>query len=183
MNRGLIIVDVQNDYFAGGAMELAGMDEAAVNCRRLLDAFRQAGAPLFHIQHLAAHPGATFFVPGSAGCEINPLVQPGDDETVIRKHFPSAFRETDLHRQLQAAALDELVICGAMSHMCIDTTTRAAFDLGYRCQLAADACATRDLEFDGRRVAAADVHAAFMAALASPFAQVMSTGELLAEMT
>ena len=157
MNRGLVIVDVQNDYFSG-----------------------QAGLPLFHVQHIATQPGATFFVPGSAGCEINPLLQPREEEAVVQKHYPSAFRDTDLHQRLHAAAVEQLVICGAMSHMCIDTTARAAFDLGYRCQLAADACATRDLEFAGRRVAAADVHAAFMAALASPFAQVMSTDELLA---
>lgn len=182
MTRGLVIIDVQNDYFAGGAMELVGMDEAAANCRRLLDAFRAADAPLFHVQHLAAQAGATFFVPGTGGSEINPLMQPLDGETVVRKHYPSAFRDTDLQRQLQATAVEELVICGAMSHMCIDTTTRAAFDLGYRCQLAADACATRDLEFGGRRIAAADVHAAFMAALASPFAQVMSTDDLLERM-
>lgn len=183
MTRGLIIVDVQNDYFAGGAMELVGMDRAAGNCRRLLEHFRQRAAPLFHIQHLAAHPGATFFVPGTAGCEIHEMLKPLQNETLVTKHFPSAFRETGLHETLRAAAIDELVICGAMSHMCIDTTTRAAFDLGYRCHVAADACATRDLEFEGRRVAAADVHAAFMAALGSPFAQISSTDELLAGTT
>ena len=66
-----------------------------------------------------------------------------------------------------------------MSHMCIDTTVRAAFDLGYRCQVAADACATRDLEFGGRRVAADDVHAAYMAALAAPFAEVLPSAQIL----
>ena len=180
MKRALIIVDVQNDYFAGGAMELVGMDAAARNCRRLLDHFRADATPLFHIQHLAAHPGATFFVPDTPGCEINQLVKPEDDEPVIIKHYPSAFRETDLHQRLQAADIDELVICGAMSHMCIDTTVRAAFDLGYRCQVVADACATRDLEYAGQRVAAGEVQAAFMAALSSPFAQISSTDELAA---
>jgi nicotinamidase-related amidase len=67
-----------------------------------------------------------------------------------------------------------------MTHMCIDTTVRAAFDLGYQCEVIADACATRDLEFDGRKVAAADVQAAFMAALAVPFAKVSSSDEYLA---
>ena len=84
-----------------------------------------------------------------------------------------------IQARLDALGVDALLICGAMSHMCVDSTTRAAFDLGYRCSVAADACATRDLEFAGRKIAAADVHAAFMAALALPFARVATTGELL----
>jgi nicotinamidase-related amidase len=180
MTKGLIIVDVQNDYFAGGAMELVGMDEAAACCRKLLEHFRAAQLPVFHIQHLSTRPGAGFFVPETPGCEIHASLQPLTGEAHIIKHFPSAFRDTDLHELLRLAGVTELVICGAMSHMCIDTTVRAAFDLGYQCRVAADACATRDLEFDGRQVAAADVQAAFMAALGMPFAQVSSTADALA---
>lgn len=179
MTRALIIIDVQNDYFAGGSMELSGMDAAAENCARLLESFRATAEPLFHIQHLATRPGATFFVPDTPGCEINAQVEPQDDEPMVVKHFPSAFRDTELHQLLQAAGVDELIICGAMTHMCIDTTVRAAFDLGYKCHVIADACATRDLAFDRRPVPAADVQAAFMAALSMPFAQISSTEQLL----
>jgi nicotinamidase-related amidase len=80
---------------------------------------------------------------------------------------------------LKEAAVQELVICGAMTHMCIDSTTRAAFDLGYNCHVIADACATRDLEFNGSPVSAANVQAAFMAALRVPFAQVSTTDQFL----
>lgn len=179
MAKALIIVDVQNDYFPGGSMELVGMEAAAENCARLLQSFRAAAQPLFHIQHLATRPGATFFVPDTPGCEINTRVKPGDGEPVVIKHFPSAFRETELHERLQSNGVDELVICGAMTHMCIDTTVRAAFDLGYKCHVIADACATRDLAFDQHPVAAADVHAAFMAALGMPFAQITSSAQWL----
>ena len=179
MTQGLIIVDVQNDYFPDGSMELVAMDEAAANCSSLLESFRTRGAPLFHIQHLANREGATFFVPGTPGADIHDSVAPVDGEPLIVKHFPSAFRDTGLYEMLQQAEIDELVICGAMSHMCIDTTVRVAFDLEFRCRVAADACATRDLEFDGRRVAAADVHAAYMGALASPFAQVLPSAAIL----
>lgn len=180
MSKGLIIVDVQNDYFSGGAMELVNMDAAADRCGRLLGSFRSAREPIFHIQHLSTRPGASFFVPDTPGAEIHHSLQPETGEAHIVKHFPSAFRGTDLHQLLQMSNVDKLVICGAMTHMCIDTTVRAAFDLGYRCELIADACATRDLEFDERRIAAADVQAAFMAALAMPFARVIPTGEYLA---
>lgn len=180
MTKSLIIVDVQNDYFDGGAMELVAMDAAAASCARLLVAFREAQLPVFHIQHLSTRPGAGFFVPDTPGCEIHDSVQPHAGEAHIVKHFPNAFRDTDLHQLLRLSGISELVICGAMSHMCIDTTVRAAFDHGYQCRLIADACATRDLEFDGRKIAAADVQAAFMAALGMPFAQVSSTDDYLA---
>lgn len=179
MATGLIVVDVQNDYFNGGSMELVGMDVAAANCARLLDYFRSKQASIFHMQHIATREGATFFVADTPGCEIHGSVKPEADEAVIVKHYPSSFRETDLAERLKQASVEELVICGAMTHMCIDTTTRAAFDLGYKCHVIADACATRNLEFNGRSVSAVDVQAAFMAALSVPFAQVSSTDQLL----
>ncbi|GAA0404540.1 cysteine hydrolase family protein [Cocleimonas flava] len=179
MTQGLIIVDVQNDYFTGGTMELVNMSAASENCKALLENFRNKNAPLFHIQHLAAREGATFFIPETEGCEIHSDVTPTDDEPVFVKHFPSAFRGTDLEKVLKSRGVTEVIICGAMTHMCIDTTTRAAFDLGFKCQVIHDACATKDLEFNGELVKAKDVQNAFMAALSVPFAQIVSTKEYL----
>ncbi|HEY5791628.1 MAG TPA: cysteine hydrolase family protein [Gammaproteobacteria bacterium] len=179
MTTALLLVDLQNDYFRGGALELVGSDAAVGQAARLLAAWRAAGRPVVHVRHLSLRPGATFFLPGTPGAEIHPGVHPEAGEPVVEKHFPNSFRDTELQQTLQGRGVEALVICGAMSHMCIDATTRAAFDLGYRCSVAADACATRDLEFAGRRVAAADVHAAFMAALAAPYARVAGAAELL----
>lgn len=178
----LIIIDIQNDYFAGGTMELVGMPEAAANARLLLDAYRAAGLPVIHIQHLAARPGATFFIPGTPGAEINEIVAPIAPEPVVVKHFPNSFRETELLDLLKSLQATNLTICGAMSHMCVDTTVRVAFDLGFTCTLAADACATRDLTFEGRVIPAADVHAAYMAALSLPFARVIDTATIIQEL-
>lgn len=179
MKKCLVLVDLQNDYFPGGKMELVAMERAATQGRRLLDAFRRERLPIVHVQHIAARPGATFFLPDTIGARIHETVAPGDDETVITKHFPNSFRDTTLLSVLQKKGVDTLVICGAMSHMCIDATTRAAFDYGFNCFVAEDGCATRDLVFQEQTVAAAAVHAAFMAALAVPYAQVMSTDSLL----
>ena len=180
MTRALILVDIQNDYFPGGAMELAGMEPAADNARRLLDRFRDEGRPLFHIQHFSVRPGSTFFVPDTEGVRTNDRVAPGAGESVIAKHYPNSFRDTPLLESLRGSGIDELLICGAMSHMCIDATTRAAFDHGFACTVAHDACATRDLAFEGRVIRAADVHGAFMSALAVPYARVASVDECLA---
>lgn len=179
MKQCLLLIDLQNDYFPGGKMELAEVDRAAANARKLLDHFRAAGLPVMHIQHIAVHPDATFFLPDTPGAEINQTVAPLDVETVVVKHFPNSFRETELLKNLQQARLDALVICGAMSHMCIDATTRAAFDLGFICVVAEDACATRELCFRDRIVEAADVHSSFMAALAAAYAEVTSTEKIL----
>jgi len=179
MKTGLIIIDVQNDYFVGGNMELIGMDKAAENCQHILNSFREKQAPIFHIQHIAAREGATFFLPNTKGSEIHELVKPNEKEAVVVKHFPNSFRNTGLNDLLQKEGVKELIVCGAMSHMCIDTTVRAAFDFGYTCNVISDACATKDLEFEGRIVKASEVQRAFMASLKVPFARVLTTKEFL----
>jgi nicotinamidase-related amidase len=174
MNTALLIIDIQNDYFPGGAMELVGSEAAAERAALVLNAFRAQKRPVVHVQHLSTRPGATFFLPGTHGAEIHERVAPLADETVIRKHYPNAFRETTLLGHLRSHDIGRLVIAGMMTQMCIDTTTRAAADLGFECVLMHDACATRDLTFDGRTVPAADVQAAFVAALNGIFAKVQS---------
>ena len=179
MARALLLIDLQNDYFAGGTMELVGMDQAASNAARVLAAFRADGAARFHVQHLATRKEAGFFLPGTTGAEIHQAVVPRVGESVTQKHFPNAFRATALAAALKKSAIDELVVVGAMSHMCIDASVRAAFDLGFTVTVVADACATRDLSFGGNPLKARDVHGAFMAALGSVYARVVTTDDLL----
>jgi len=179
MTQALILVDIQNDYFPGGAMELVNMEAAATQAAQALTRFRARGLPVVHIQHLAKRPGATFFIPGTRGAELHTMVAPQAGETIVQKHFPNSFRDSDLLQTLQQTGVRALLIVGAMSHMCIDATTRAAFDLGFECAVAQDACATRDLQFDGQTIEASRVHAAFMAALAAPYAKVAPAAALL----
>jgi len=179
MKPTLLIVDVQNDYFPNGKIELFEMEPACENVEKLLSHFRSKNYPIVFIKHLATKPNATFFIPETVGANIHKSISPLETETVIIKHFPNSFRETGLHEFLQKQNSNDLVICGAMSHMCIDTTTRAATDLGYSCTLIADACATRDLIFGEQKVKAKDVQLAYMAALSGTFAQVLNTENYL----
>ena len=181
MKPALIIIDIQNDYFPGGKMELEGSLAAGLQAAKLLDAFRAKGLPLVHIQHLSSRPGASFFLPDTEGVNIHAKVAPRAGETVIQKHFPNSFRGTTLLEHLRGLGADHLVIAGMMTHMCVDATTRAAFDLGFSCSLAHDACATRALAFGEQRVPAAQVHAAFLAALNGLYAKVQSGAALAAE--
>ena len=181
MTQALILIDLQNDYFPGGRMELVGSGAAVGQAARLLDAFRQRGRPVVHVQHVSTRAGASFFLPDTAGVQIHASVQPKVSERVVVKHFPNAFRETELQAALRDAGATTLVFAGMMTHMCVDTTVRAAADLGWTCRLAHDACATRDLQFGAHAVAAADVQLAYLAALNGAFAAVRPAAELAAE--
>lgn len=181
MTTALILIDLQNDYFPGGTMELVGAEAAVAQAARLLQAFRQRGLPVFHVQHIATRPGATFFLPGTPGAEIHRAVKPNEGETVVVKHFPNSFRETALLEALRAAGATKLVFVGMMTHMCVDSTVRAAADLGFQCSLAADACATRDLQLAGKHIEAAGVQLAYLAGLNGLFARVLPAEALCAE--
>lgn len=178
--QALIVIDIQNDYFAGGKWPLVGVEAAADNAARLIQAFRHRSAPVVHIRHEFGSDDAAFFTPGSVGAQLHAKVRNQGDEPVVLKHFVNAFRETELQAILQQREIEELVIVGNMSHMCVEGTARAAADLGYPVRVIHDACATLDLEFNGQRVPAAQVQGAVMAALAFAYASVQSTEEFLA---
>ncbi|MCW8276005.1 cysteine hydrolase [Pseudomonas sp. PCH199] len=178
--KALIVVDIQNDYFPQGKWPLVGADAAADNAVRLLRAFREAGDSVVHIRHEFTSDAAPFFTPGSEGAKQHPKVVNLSNEPVVLKHFVNSFRETELQSILDEQGIKELVVVGSMSHMCVDGISRAANDLGYSVTVIHDACASRDLEFNGLTVPAAHVHAAFMSALGFAYANVVSTDEFLA---
>lgn len=179
MTTALLMIDIQNDYFPGGRMELEGSSEAAEQARMVLDLFRQKKWPLIHIQHLSARPGAPFFIPGTEGVEIHSTLCPLPEERVIQKFFPNSFRKTLLLEHLQEEKINHLVITGMMTHMCVEATTRAAFDYGFKCTVLHDACATRSLSFGGETVPVRQVQAVSLATLAAVYAKVVSTRDYL----
>jgi len=181
MKTALILVDIQNEYFPGGKRELEGSVEASRRAARLLSFFREAKLPLVHIQHVSTSPTATAFVPNTDGVQIHENVKPLTGETVFQKHFPNSFRETPLLEHFKREQIERVVIAGMMTHMCVDATVRAAFDFGFPCLVAEDACATRALTRAGKTVRAEDVHHAFLAALNGTYGKVMSVEDVLAQ--
>ena len=176
----LILVDIQNDYFENGAWPVALMEQVAENASALLSHARQSGMRVVHIRH-ETPPGAPFFQPGTEGADIHSSVAPAGDEAVMTKHRPNSFHETGLLDLLRKDDIETLIICGAQTQMCIDATTRAAVDHGFKVILPHDACGAKEAAFDGIKVPAELVQAAFMAPLASSYATVMSTSEVLAK--
>jgi len=180
MNTALIIIDIQNDYFENGANPLPGAEKAAANAARLLERFRDEAKPIVYVQHLSVRPGSTFFVPGTFGVEVHESIRPLGAEKFVMKHYPNSFRGTDLQEFLKEQEVRNLVLCGMMTHMCVDSTVRAAKDLGYDCTLVGDACATRDLSVMDASVKAEDVQTSFLGALSYFYATVVATDAFLA---
>ncbi|MDC0336513.1 cysteine hydrolase [Pseudodesulfovibrio sp.] len=178
MSTALLLIDIQNDYFPGGRMELEGSPEAALKAAEVLALFRERELPVFHIRHESQGDGATFFLPGTNGAEIHGDVLPTPDEVVITKHYPNSFRETDLLDHLRAAGATRLVVTGMMTHMCVDAGVRAATDLGFECAVLSDATATRALPFGDMEIPAAHVHGAFLAALGMAYGVVIKADEV-----
>jgi nicotinamidase-related amidase len=181
MKTALLLIDIQNDYFPGGKMELEGPVEAAQKANELLQCFRDHAMPTVHIQHVSLEPDATFFIPGDRGTDINDITAHYEDEPLVQKHYPNAFRETNLLDLLKEWEIERVIITGMMTHMCVDATTRAAVDLGFKVMVAEDACATRALTYDGTTIPAEHVHKAFLAALKS-YGQVMPVEMILAHL-
>jgi nicotinamidase-related amidase len=176
MTRALVIVDIQRDYFPGGAYPLVGTEAAALVAHGVLERARVTGERIIHIRHISQEPDAGFFLPDTPGSEIHPLVAPAGDEPVVVKAEPNSFIGTDLGERLEG--VDGLVVVGMMSSMCVDATTRAALDLGFDVTVLHDACAAPDLEFGGTPLPGDLVHRSFMAALRDAGATVVAAADL-----
>ena len=171
----LLIIDVQNDYFAGGRSELHNPLTALGNIEKALAIFRKEKLPVIHVRHINTRADAAFFLPGTDGILIHKNLTPLDTEYIVTKHAPNSFFGTNLPGIIKENDITELVICGMMSHMCIDTTTRACKDFGLKVTLLSDACATKDLVYNGKILPAETVHDVFMASLNGIFANVIET--------
>jgi nicotinamidase-related amidase len=163
----LLLIDIQDFYFPGGKSALVEPVKAADNAAKLLDYFRKGKMLVIHVRH-NAEPGG----------KINDIVKPLPDEKIFSKDAVNCFTGTDLLRYLKSNKTDTLVICGMQTHMCVEAATRAASDLGFKCILVHDACATKDLKFGDKVIKAEDVHYSTLATLKN-YAKVESTEEFL----
>ena len=169
-DAALVMIDCQNTY-REGVMQLAGVEQALAEARTLLERARGAGVPIFHIRHDAG-AGSPYDLTTRIG-QISDEVAPRNGEPVITKHYPNAFVQTDLEQQLRAAGVSNMILAGFMTHMCVNSTARGAFNLGFQPTVVAAATATRDLPGEEGIVSAASLQAASLAALRDLFAVVV----------
>jgi len=166
----VLVIDIQKFYFPGGSLPLVEPEKAAANAAILIDRARKTETPVIFIQHKT-----------SAGMDIPDVIKPMPGETIFVKEEANSFLGTGLLDHLRKLGTDTLVICGMQTHMCVEAAVRAAHDYGFKVILVHDACATRNLSFNGQEVAAADVHTAVLAAMKS-YATILSTEQWVAEM-
>lgn len=178
MNKALIIIDIQNDYFKNGKFELVNADDALEKARLLSDYFHENSWPVFLVQHISSKDGK-FFIPETDGVNIHSKLCGCATDIVIKKNYPNSFLKTNLKEELDRRNIDELYVCGMMTHMCVDTTVRAASDYGYKVTLFSDACATRDLSIGEKVIDASYVQDTYMASLSGMFAKVVTTDNIL----
>lgn len=166
--KALLLIDIQDFYFSGGRSPLENPEKASLNAQEILKKFREKGMLVVHIRHNA-----------KSGAEIHKHVMPIKKEKVISKDNVNSFKDTDLLKYLRAHKVKQLIICGMMTHMCVEAATRAAHDFGFDCILIRDACATRDLKYGDKIIKAADVHVSTLISLDSYYAKVMNTEDYL----
>ncbi|WP_430433051.1 cysteine hydrolase family protein [Methyloversatilis sp.] len=176
-DAALVMIDCQNTY-REGVMQLSGVEAALLEARRVLDCARELGRPVIHIKHDAG-PGTPYDVNATIG-RIADIVAPLAGETVITKHYPNSFVQTSLDEELKKLGVKQLVLAGFMTHMCVNSTARGAFNLGYAPTVVAAATATRDLPLpDGGTVRADAVQAASIATMRDLFAAIAPTADAL----
>lgn len=167
----LVMIDCQNTY-TRGVMELEGVQDALDEAATLLDRARSAGIPVIHIQHDDG-PSSLYDIHGESGAIVD-RVAPREDEPIVVKNYPNAFVQTELEDRLASLGVQNLVLAGFMTHMCVNSTARGAFNLGYAPTVVAAATATRALPgVDNSPVPAAALQSASLAALADLFAVVV----------
>lgn len=170
-NTALIIIDIQEFYFPGGMLPLVEPEKAAKNAQHLLNLFRSQHKTVVHVKHNAG-----------SGANIHELVKPLEGEKVISKDKANAFVHTDLLDYLQKKNIENVVLCGMQTNMCLEAATRAASDFGFKCTVVEDACATRDLKFGKITVKAKDVHYATLSTLQGTYAEIVKTEDVLVQL-
>lgn len=132
------------------------------------------------MQHFSVND-IPFFIPNTNGVEIHPEIKSLDSEKIIKKNTPNSFHNTTLKKELDLSNVTDLVICGMMTHICVDATVKSAKDFGYNVTLVSDACTTRDIEWNGERIPANVVQNVYMSSLDGTFANVLTSEEYFKE--
>jgi len=168
MTKALVLIDVQKEYFSGGKLALSGMDAALEPIEALIAYFRAHYAPIVFVQHatLDSNPEAPFAA-DTVGTQLHERLQPEPLDVLVVKSFPNAFLQSWLQTMLLRFGVTELVIAGAMTQTCIDSTARSALDFGYPVTIASDACVAGALEWEGKAILAPQVQKTFLSALAT----------------
>jgi nicotinamidase-related amidase len=174
----LILIDCQNTY-REGVMKLDNVEPALQQVKKLLVVAREHGVPVFHIQHDGGK-GSPYDLTSRLGA-IADEVAPIDGEYVIVKSFPNAFIQTSLDEALRKRSVENIILAGFMTHMCVNSTAHGGFNRGYSVSIVADATATRSLSLNsGKLLPAEQVQEVSIAATRDLYAAIIDSVDDLA---
>jgi len=173
--RALLVIDVQNEYFPGGARPITHPAGSYPRILKAMDAARGVGLPVIVVQHASPQPDAKTFVRGSRGWELPPELASRPRDLLVEKSLPGSFTGTALEAELRERGVDTVVVCGYMTQMCCDTTSRQAVHLGFSVEFLSDATGTLDISNEAGSVTAEELHRAILVTQAMRFAKVLTT--------
>ena len=164
----LLIIDVQEFYFPGGQVPLEHPEKTSMEIKKVLDVFRDKNMKVIHIKHNAGK-----------NANIHPNVAPIEGEKVITKSEANSFNGTELGEYLSSKNITHIIVTGMQTHMCVEATTRAAYDMGYKCIVPEETATTRDLNYNNHTIKSKDVHYSTLSTLENSYAKVVKLGDLL----
>ena len=175
MNRALLVIDVQNEYFTG-KLPIVHPEGSLFHILNAIEHANENNIPVIVIQHSAPKDSPTF-AKGSSKWHIHPEILNTKYKKLIEKTFPGSFTGTDLESWLKENNIDTVVISGYMTHMCCDTTARQAFHAGFNVEFLSDATGTINVSNYAGSVTAEELHRAILVTQAMKFSRVLTTKE------
>ncbi|MEN6488197.1 MAG: cysteine hydrolase family protein [Smithella sp.] len=176
MNRALLVIDVQNEYFTG-KLPVSHPPDSLNNIIRMIEHSHKKGIPVVVIQHTAPGNDSKTFRKGTAEWNLHPKIAAQKNDHLIEKNLPGSFTGTDLEPWLRERGIDTVVITGYMTQMCCDTTARQSLHAGFSAEFISDATGTLQIENYAGRVTAEELHRAILVTQAMRFSKVMTTDQ------
>jgi nicotinamidase-related amidase len=176
MKRALLVIDVQNEYFTG-KLPVSYPKDSLSKIINIMEAASESKIPVILVQHSALQKDASTFVKGSKEWELHDQIKGKKFNYLIEKNLPGSFTNTKLESILRDNKVDTVVICGYMSQMCCDTTSRQAVHLGFSVEFLSDATGTLDISNYAGSVTAEELHRAVLVTQAMRFSKVVSSDE------
>jgi nicotinamidase-related amidase len=168
----LLVIDLQIGMFQNDQIgSISEGDLLLQNARSLIDKAHAAHRPVFYVRHTGDKD--SIVEGGSQGWPIHPMIEPSQNDCIIDKGAPDAFHGTDLYDKLKSAGITTLVVAGAQTEFCIDTTCRRAFSLGFNTVLISDGHST----WDSKSLTAQQIIRHHNRILAAHFVQLKSMAE------
>jgi nicotinamidase-related amidase len=182
MKRAVLVIDVQNEYFAGGQLPITHPHNHLDNILRVMDSATASGVPVVVVQHTFTQPELLFFKRGTLGWELHPEVASRPRDHWVEKRLPGSFTRTGLEQWLRQRGLDTVTIAGYMTHMCCDTTARQAAHRGLKVEFLSDATGTLPVKNAAGEVDAEEMHRAILCAQQMMISEVLDTERWLARL-